>query len=70
MEYIMKVEGNLFAFYTSETIKDINGNDVVIPVLSSSSTIEQLNNYKNELENALNMVNEKLTIISNYIVEI
>lgn len=80
MEYIVKKhpipEGELkgynipesperYDFYTTETIKDVLGNDVQIPKLIGSYSSDELQKQKTSLEESLVDVNVKIELINN-----
>lgn len=58
------VDNGYYELFTQETIKDINGVEVVIPRSIGQYSIAQLEQEKTNLQNAIASVDEKIEAIN------
>ena len=52
-----------YELFTSQILKDINGNDVEIPISIGSFTLEQLNGMKANLQSQMDDLDERIKTI-------
>ena len=59
------VDNGYYELFTQETVKDIEGNDVIIPRSIGQYSISQLENEKKNYQDAILSVDEKIAAINN-----
>ena len=59
------VDNGYYELFTTETVKDIDGNEVVIPRSIGQYSLAQLEQEKENYLNAIKSVDEKITAINN-----
>lgn len=70
MNYIVKqvnqevANNDYYELFTTETIKDIDGNEVVVPRSVGQFSISQLENEKLNLQNAITEIDNKISAIN------
>ena len=59
------VDNGYYELFTTETVKDIDGNDVTIPRSIGQYSLVQLEQEKQNYLNAIDSVDEKIEAINN-----
>ena len=59
------VDNGYYELFTQETVKDIEGNDVIIPRSIGQYSLSQLEQEKKNYQDAILSVEEKISAINN-----